>query len=79
MIVFVFLLTYQIRGTIIMATTKFAKAVTSVVITTAAVVLSSCAGTGTSSWGSCGVKEAPACKGMNCKGQNGCKGSYLGP
>lgn len=51
-----------------------AKVTATVVISAAAVVLASCAGTGTGSWGSCGVKEAPmTCKGMNCKGQNGCK------
>lgn len=55
--------------------TKTAKAVASVVLTAATLVLTSCAGTGTNSWGSCGVKEAPGCKGMHCKGQNGCKGS----
>lgn len=54
---------------------KSAKALASVAVAAAAVVLTGCANGGTGSWGSCGVKEAPAsCKGMSCKGQNGCKG-----
>lgn len=67
-----FLFVNRLRGNLIMK--KSAKALASVAVAAAAVVLTGCA-SGTGSWGSCGVKEAPAtCKGMSCKGQNGCKG-----